>query len=54
VTTAPELAAALNVDPKTLRQFLRDRFSSKAPGKGKPWTITLPMVVAAARRFPAT
>lgn len=52
-TTAPALAEVLGVNEKTLREFLRNRFSSKAPGKGKPWTITLPMVVAAARRFPA-
>lgn len=39
-----ELAAELGISPKTLRQGLRDKYPTKAPGKGGRWSLTEQMV----------
>jgi hypothetical protein len=52
MVTPNELAAELGISPKTLREFLRYRFTRPAAEKNTDWEVTLPMIVAAARRFP--
>ena len=43
ITTAPELAAFLGVNEKTLCRWLREEFPNDAPGQGGQWEITLVM-----------
>jgi len=43
ITTAPELAAFLDINEKTLRHWLREEFPDDRPGKGKRWEITMVM-----------
>ena len=49
--TPNELAPMLGCTPLELREFLRGRYPTKAPGKGGRWPITLTMVIQAARYF---
>jgi hypothetical protein len=51
MTTPNELAAELRISPKALRQFLRARFTRPAAEWHTDWEVTLPMIVAAVRRF---
>jgi hypothetical protein len=49
--TPNQLAKELEISPKTLRQFLRDRFPSDAPGQGKSWLLAVKHIEAARGRF---
>lgn len=49
--TPNELAAELGITPLKLRSFLRDEFKRPAWERNSHWVITLPMIVAAARKF---
>jgi hypothetical protein len=50
--SADELAAILDVSPKTLRQFLRDAFPRAEADKGATWTpLTTEQIAASLERF---
>jgi hypothetical protein len=49
--TPEALASMVGTTAPELRAFLRERYPTKAPGKGGRWRLTLTMVIAAARRF---
>lgn len=49
--TPESLASMVGTTPQELRAFLRERYPTKAPGKGGRWKITLTMIIASARHF---
>lgn len=49
--TPESLASMVGTTAPELRAFLRERYPTKAPGKGGRWKITMTMVIAAARHF---
>lgn len=49
--TPDELASRLGVPPYELRAFFRERYPTRAPGKGGRWRITMTMLIAATRYF---
>jgi hypothetical protein len=49
--TPNQLAKELGISPKTLREFLRQRFPTDAPGQGHSWLLSLRHVQAARGRF---
>ena len=50
-TYAEYLGALLGVDGRQVRQYFRDHHPRSIEQKGRPWTITVPMIVGATRYF---